>query len=219
MKNDATLKFLKQRIARRQRGFTLIEVLAALVIVSILTLAIYMAVSTSTKVLVLTNNQETAKDIAASDMEYIRSVPYSGAYIILNSSTGAAKQGNPVTFTVNVTNPTATDPVTFYDSTNGGTSYTVLGTGIPSTGQTAYTTSALSNGTHTIKAVYKNLTAFATVVVSAAGPATTTNAPNPSDYVTSIAITFLRTNEQRIDITVKWGGQTVFTLTDFRASF
>jgi prepilin-type N-terminal cleavage/methylation domain-containing protein len=122
-------KFHKPGIVREQQGFTLIEVLAAIVITAILSLSIYMAISTSTKVLVLTNKQETAKDLAASDMEYIRSLPYSGTYTLPAPSV-------------------------------------------------AYT-----------------------------------------NYSQSVLVTFLRTNEQRIDITITWGGKTVFTLTDFRVSY
>jgi prepilin-type N-terminal cleavage/methylation domain-containing protein len=121
--------FHKTLIVKDEKGFTLIEVLAAIVIVSILALSIYMAISTSTKVLVLTDKQETAKDLAASDMEYIRSLPYSGTYTLPAPS-----------------------------------------------------------------AAYSN-------------------------YSQSVLVTFLRTNEQRIDITITWGGKTVFILTDFRVSY
>jgi prepilin-type N-terminal cleavage/methylation domain-containing protein len=121
--------FHKTLIVRDEKGFTLIEVLAAIVITAILSLSIYMAISTSTKVLVLTNKQETAKDFAASDMEYIRSLPYSDTYTLPTPSL-------------------------------------------------AYT-----------------------------------------NYSQSVLVTFLRTNEQRIDITITWGGKTVFTLTDFRVNY
>ena len=121
--------FHKTLIVHDEKGFTLIEVLAALVITSILALSIYMAISTSTRVLVLTNTQETAKDLAASDMEYIRSLPYSGTYTLPAPSV-------------------------------------------------AYT-----------------------------------------NYSQSVLVTFLRINEQRIDINITWGGKTVFTLTDFRVNY
>ena len=122
-------KFHKPGIVREQQGFTLLEVLAALVITSILALSIYMAISTSTKILVLTNKQETAKDLAASDMEYIRSLPYSDTYTLPTPSV-------------------------------------------------AYT-----------------------------------------NYSQSVLVTFLRTNEERIDITITWGWKTVFTLTDFSVNY
>jgi prepilin-type N-terminal cleavage/methylation domain-containing protein len=206
--------FLKPSNAHPEKGFTLIEVLAAIVITSILTLSIYMAISTSTRVLVLTNTQEVAKDIASSDMEYIRTVPFADNYILLNSSNASATVGDSVTFMVNVTYPAATDTVTFYDGA------TPLGTGTISLGQTTLTTSALTAGSHNITAVYSGLTSTVlTEIINTTPPATSTPPAKNGNYTTTISVTYLRFNEQRIDMTVNWGGKVVFSLTDFRVNY
>jgi prepilin-type N-terminal cleavage/methylation domain-containing protein len=214
MINVKVPKFHKPGIIRDQQGFTLIEVLAAIVITSILSLSIYMALSTSTRVLVLTNTQEVAKDIASSDMEYIRSIPFADNYVILTSSNTSATVGDSVTFMVNVTYPTATDTVTFYDGAS------TLGTGNLSLGQTTLTTSALTAGSHNITAVYSGITSTVlTEIINATPPATSALAAKNSNYIASINVTYLRFNEQRIDITIRWGGKVVFSLTDFRVNY
>jgi prepilin-type N-terminal cleavage/methylation domain-containing protein len=206
--------FHKTLIVRDEKGFTLIEVLAAIVITSILVLSICMAISISTRVLVLTNTQEVAKDIAASDMEYIRSLPVADNYIILTSSNTSATVGYSVTFMVNVTYPAATDTVTFYDGA------TALGTGTLSLGQTTLTTSSLTVGSHNITAVYSGLTSTVlTEIINTTPPATSTPPAKNGNYTTTISVTYLRFNEQRIDITVHWGGILVFSLTDFRVNY
>ena len=207
-------KFHKPGIVRDQQGFTLIEVLAAIVITSILSLSIYMAISTSTRVLVLTNTQEVAKDIASSDMEYIRSIPFADNYILLTSSNASATVGDSVTFMVNVSYPAATDTVTFYDVSS------TLGTGTLSLGQTTLTTSALTAGTHNITAVYSELTSTVlTEIINTTPPATSAPPAKTGNYTTTITVTYLRFNEQRIDMTVHWGGKVVFSLTDFRVNY
>ena len=63
-----------------QRGFTLLEVLIAIVLTGIIASGILFALGTSTTILVKTNAQETAKDIAITDMEYIRTLQYANSY-------------------------------------------------------------------------------------------------------------------------------------------
>jgi prepilin-type N-terminal cleavage/methylation domain-containing protein len=77
MLNVRLPKFCKKGIARNQKGFTLIEVLVAVVMIGIITGGVIMVISTSTKILISVKNKETAKDIASTEMEYIRSQPYS----------------------------------------------------------------------------------------------------------------------------------------------
>ena len=59
-----------------EKGFTLIEILIAILMTGILAAGILMAIETQTKILIITDTQETAKDIAISDMEYVLSQPY-----------------------------------------------------------------------------------------------------------------------------------------------
>jgi len=122
------MKNIKRLIRGKERGFTLIEVLIAVAITGIIAAGIIMALGTSTKMLIITDTRETAKDIAASDMEYIRSLQYNAI---------------------------------------------------------SYPLPAPPSGYSTPNVIYP---------------------------------TFLRMNEQRIDITVSWGGNS-FTLTDFRVNY
>jgi len=66
------MKSHKMGIIRDQRGFSLIEVLIALAMAGVIIAGVLMVMGTSTKILVLAKNQEISKDIAASEMEYIR---------------------------------------------------------------------------------------------------------------------------------------------------
>jgi prepilin-type N-terminal cleavage/methylation domain-containing protein len=135
MLNVRLPKHHKPGIGRDEKGFTLLEVLIAVALTAIIVAGIYMAMSTSTKVLVDTTTQETAKDMAASAMEWIKSQPY-----------------NAVSYTL----PAAM-------RTNGG------------------------------------LTVFPTTGV--------------------IPVNEFRFNEEQIDIIVKSGTKTVFTLTDYRVNY
>jgi len=85
---------------RSEKGFTLLEVIAAIAITGIVVVGIYMALSTSTKVLVDANTQETAKDMAASAVEWIRSQPYTSSYSLPVSmqTTGSLTATPQVTF-------------------------------------------------------------------------------------------------------------------------
>jgi len=80
MKNIRLPGFHKLGIARDQKGITLIEVIITIAMTAIIVAGVLMVIGTSTKILVMTKNQETAKDIAASEIEYIRSVPYADSY-------------------------------------------------------------------------------------------------------------------------------------------
>lgn len=75
-------KFRKQQIVQDQKGITLIEVLVAVVMVGIIVAGVIMVIGTSTKILVTVKNKEIAKDIASSDMEYIRSQLYRTTYAL-----------------------------------------------------------------------------------------------------------------------------------------
>ncbi len=83
----------------------------------------------------------------------------------LTSSANPTYVGAPVTFTATVTSAagTPTGTVSFYDGT------TLLGSGTLSSGVAAYTTSALTSGTHSIVAAYAGDSKFAAVTSSAVG--------------------------------------------------
>ena len=220
VKNFRLARLFNTRIVQNQNGFTILEVLIAVVIVGIISAAIALSIGTSSKVLVSANTQEVAKDIAAGDMEYIRSLPYADNYILLTSSSSTSNSGNPVTFRVVVTPGAATGTVAFKDGSS------VIGTGTLSGGQTTFSTSSLSLGTHSITAVYSGdatYNSITSIVITQTVTASSTSPllPGPinGNYTSSINVTYLRRYEQRIDITITWGGKTVFTLTDFRANY
>ena len=74
--------FYKQSIVREGKGFTLIEVLIACALSGAIIAGLIVVIATSTKLMIRTKNEETAKDIAASEIEYIRSVPYADSYLL-----------------------------------------------------------------------------------------------------------------------------------------
>jgi type II secretory pathway pseudopilin PulG len=74
--------FHKQSILHEGKGFTLIEVLIACALSAAIVAGLIVVIATSTKIMIRTKNEETAKDIAASEIEYIRSVPYADSYLL-----------------------------------------------------------------------------------------------------------------------------------------
>jgi len=226
MLNVRLPKLCKSRIVQDEKGYTILEVLLAIFVTVVIGAAIALSIGTSSKVLVSANTQEVAKDIAASDMEYIRSLPFASNYILLTSSSGSSSFGNPVIFKAIVSPgptdliPGATGIVTFLDGVN------VIGTATLSGGQATFSTSTLTQGgsPHSITAVYSGDHSSLTSIVftQTVTPSSTTTilpAPINSNYLSSINVTPLQMNEQKIDIRISWGGKTVFTLTDYRVNY
>jgi hypothetical protein len=123
--------------------------------------------------------------------EYISSV---ASKTVVTTSGSPSFVGQPVTFTATVTSTTGTIPdgelVTFYDGT------TTLGSVALAGGTAAFTTSALSAKTHTVKATYigdatfKPSTGFVTQVVNKYTTTTTlTSSPNPSQFGQAVTFT------------------------------
>jgi len=220
MLNVRLPKLRKPGIVQEEKGFTILEVLLAIFVTVVIGTAIALSIGTSSKVLVLANTQEVAKDIAASDMEYIRSLPFASNYILLTSSSSSSSLGNPVIFKAIVTPGAATGSVAFYDGS------TLLGTTNLSGGQATFSSSILILGTHPITAVYSGDATHSSItsiiLTQTINPSSTTTilpAPINSNYLSSINVTYLRMNEQQIDITITWGGKIVFKLTDYRVNY
>ena len=222
MLNVRLLKLRKPGIVQEEKGYTILEVLLAIFVTVVIGAAIALSIGTSSKVLVSANTQEVAKDIAASDMEYIRSLPFAANYVLLTSSSSSSSFGNSVIFRAVVTPGTATGTVAFKDGS------TVIGTTTLSGGQATFSTStlAISPPSHAITAVYSGDASHSSitsiVLTQTVNPSSTTSIlPGPinSNYLSSINVTYLRMNEQQIDITITWGGKTVFTLTDYRVNY
>jgi type II secretory pathway pseudopilin PulG len=69
----------KMKWLKSQKGIALLEVLISLAILSILAVGMLSALAAASKVLLQTNARETAKNLAETQMEYIKSegfVPY-----------------------------------------------------------------------------------------------------------------------------------------------
>jgi prepilin-type N-terminal cleavage/methylation domain-containing protein len=77
--------FHQPLIVRDEKGFTLIEVLIAVAMTGLIVAGVLMVMGTSSKILVVAKNEEKAKDLAASDMEYLRSQSF-GSSALPNTS-------------------------------------------------------------------------------------------------------------------------------------
>lgn len=64
-----------------EKGFSLIEVIISIAILSIIGTGIMAALGTASKELLTTDERETAQNIAEMQMEYIKSQPYASSYL------------------------------------------------------------------------------------------------------------------------------------------
>ena len=74
------LSWQKKYSEKKQGGFSLVEVLISVALMSIVAVGFLTALSTAPKTIVTTDEQETAKNIAEMQMEHIRELPYAGNY-------------------------------------------------------------------------------------------------------------------------------------------
>lgn len=65
---------------KNQRGFSLIEVVISIALLGILAVGYLSALNTGSKVLFMTDEQETAKNLAESQMEYVTGQPFATSY-------------------------------------------------------------------------------------------------------------------------------------------
>lgn len=63
-----------------ERGFNLIEILLSLALLGILAIVFLGTFSSGSKVLILTDEEETAKNVAESQMEYVQKQPFTTSY-------------------------------------------------------------------------------------------------------------------------------------------
>ncbi|MGA8848400.1 MAG: type II secretion system protein [Dehalococcoidia bacterium] len=70
----------------RSRGFTLVEVLVAIALIGIVSVAILGALSTSSKVLSIADERTTAESLARRQMEYIKNQGYNAASVLNNNN-------------------------------------------------------------------------------------------------------------------------------------
>ena len=70
-------------LKKNEKGFTLIEVLVALAIVSLVVVAFLTAINTAAKANIIANERTTAESLARSQMEDIKNQAYAGTYLII----------------------------------------------------------------------------------------------------------------------------------------
>jgi prepilin-type N-terminal cleavage/methylation domain-containing protein len=73
-------KLKPEHPAKREKGFTLIEVVVALAIFSLLGVAILTSMQTASRTLIKTDGKETARNIAETQMEYVKGLGWQDAY-------------------------------------------------------------------------------------------------------------------------------------------
>jgi len=71
---------LKKLNKKGQQGFSTVEILVSVALLSIIAVGFLTALSTAPRTIVRTDEQETAKNIAEMQMEYIRELPYASSY-------------------------------------------------------------------------------------------------------------------------------------------
>ena len=65
---------------KSRKGFSLLEVAIAVALIGITVVGLASSMGVASKTLIGMDSQETAKDLAAAQMEYIQSQPYDGSH-------------------------------------------------------------------------------------------------------------------------------------------
>jgi len=65
-----------RRLIRKQRGFTLIEVIIAMALLGIIAIAFLGALATASKAIIIADERATAESLARTEMEYIKNCEY-----------------------------------------------------------------------------------------------------------------------------------------------
>jgi prepilin-type N-terminal cleavage/methylation domain-containing protein len=84
-----------------EKGFTLIEVIIAVFIIATVGVGLLAGLTLTSRVVLSTDNQETARDLAVAEMEYIKSLSYNTSSYSYNQ--GLIPSGS--NYTVSVINP------------------------------------------------------------------------------------------------------------------
>jgi type II secretory pathway pseudopilin PulG len=85
----------------KEHGFSLIEVLLAAFIISTVGVGLLAGLTLASKVVIATDQHETARDLAVAEMEHIKSLSYSSSHYDSNDSLIPSGSG----LTVNLVNP------------------------------------------------------------------------------------------------------------------
>lgn len=74
------MKTIISNFDKGERGFLLIEALIALVLIGVLAVTFSSAFGTGSTALMMTDERETAKNLAESQMEYVYNQPFASSY-------------------------------------------------------------------------------------------------------------------------------------------
>jgi type II secretory pathway pseudopilin PulG len=210
-------KLSKSDIISDQRGDTLIENLVAIVLLSIIVVAVFMAIGTAIRSFGVLNTNEASKDVAASEMDYIYSQPYAASYTIFNPSSGptgtvitvpagSGWSSTDTSFSVTIDSiPVLTNTLTV----NGSGSLTGTIT-VPSGVAAGFQTIIITgNSTHNSQ---KFVNAFNVTAGNSQYP------PEYLGFTSSLQVTAFSSTEQQIVINIS-AKNTVYTLTDYRTNY
>jgi prepilin-type N-terminal cleavage/methylation domain-containing protein len=200
-----------------QKGFTLVEVLVAVVLTAIIAIGIFVGLRTIILLYGNTNSHEIAKDMAASAMDDIMSQPYANTYTIFSPTSG------PVGTVITIPSGagwTANDTIS--GVTIGGTN-------------AAYSLTVNSSGNLTGTITVPSIaTGHQTIVITGAnsgaeiftGVFAVTNASAylyPGEYsnyqVVLVKPVALEVTEQQITINILFNSKIIYTLTDYRTNY
>jgi prepilin-type N-terminal cleavage/methylation domain-containing protein len=67
-------------LMKNEKGFSLIETVICIALLGIIAAGFLSALGTASKALFIADERETAKNLAESQMEYVKSLPYSATY-------------------------------------------------------------------------------------------------------------------------------------------
>ena len=105
-------KLGKQRIIQSQKGFTLVEVMVAVILLSIVTTGVFSGLITASKILFKNDSRETAKNLAETQMEFVKQQTFiagSGTSVYTAAPIPAAQSGYSVSINV-ISGPNLTPP-------------------------------------------------------------------------------------------------------------
>jgi prepilin-type N-terminal cleavage/methylation domain-containing protein len=95
--------FRKLRIVHEEKGFTLLEVVISVVLISLVAAALAFGLSAASKALLRNDSREIAKNLAETQMEFVKEQPFnpgSGTSVYTAAPIPAAQSGYSVSINV-----------------------------------------------------------------------------------------------------------------------
>jgi prepilin-type N-terminal cleavage/methylation domain-containing protein len=106
-------KLRKLRIVREEKGFTLVEAVISIALIGIIAAGLYTGLGTASTILLNTDSRETAKNLAETQMEFVRGQafnPGSGTSVYVTAPIPTTQQGS-YTASINVIDGASLTPV------------------------------------------------------------------------------------------------------------